>query len=157
MAGDPQAACPFCDWAAGTPFVHEDPLAVALIDRRPINRYHVLVVPRRHVVNFVDLPPELLTHLFRLTQVLSQGIRDVCRPDAIQHLTDDDLAGHGFNLVPHFKIHIIPRFQGDRVRIDWGRGPEPSLADRGQWAAELRAALAGEGGAAGPGAPLRSR
>ncbi len=157
MGAERHEDCTFCNWAAGTPFVHEDTLAVALIDRRPINRYHVLVVPRRHVVNFIDLPPELLTHLFRLTQALSRAVRDVCRPDAIQHLTDDDLTGHGFNLVPHFKIHIIPRFQADRVRIDWGREPEPSLADRSQWAAQLRAALGGEGGLAGPDVPSRSR
>jgi diadenosine tetraphosphate (Ap4A) HIT family hydrolase len=34
---------------------------------------------------------------------------------------------NGHNLVSHYKIHIIPRFQNDQVKIDWGREKE----DRG--------------------------
>ncbi len=63
-----QVDCPFCNWAPDTPFVYEEQLAVALIDRRPINRYHILVVPRMHYQAFVEMPDELVSHLYRLTK-----------------------------------------------------------------------------------------
>ncbi len=154
---------PFCHWAPHTPFVHQDQLAVALIDRRPIHRYHVLVVPREHDQNFVDLPDELVAHLSWLTKRLSQAVREVCSPDAISHLSDDDLTGLGFNLVGHYEIHIIPRFRGDRVCIDWGREAEPSPGLRLGWAAEVRAACAARqermdaGARRAPGAPRDRR
>ncbi len=133
--------CPFCQALDPGVLVYQDDATFALIDPFPINPYHTLVVPRAHYTAFADLPTTLVSRVFLVAQRVSRALRVVCRPDAITHLTDDDVEGRGFNLVPHFKVHLIPRHANDRVRIDWKRPPPPGPARRAQHAQELRAAL----------------
>ena len=94
---------------------------MVVVDLNPINRYHALVIPRQHFEYLVDVPDELLAHLFLTTKRVSLAIRRACHPIAIHHLTDDDLSDGKYNLVAHFKIHIIPRFPDDGVAITWTR------------------------------------
>ena len=50
--------CPFCRILAGelaSSLVLEDALVVAILDIRPANPGHTLVMPRRHVEFFTDL------------------------------------------------------------------------------------------------------
>ena len=52
-AGVAEPPCQFCDVINGVVparTVLSDPIAVAFLDRSPVFKGHVLVVPRRHVV-----------------------------------------------------------------------------------------------------------
>jgi diadenosine tetraphosphate (Ap4A) HIT family hydrolase len=74
---------------------------------------------------------------------VSIAVRTVARPDAISHLSDDDLTGSGFNLVAHWKMHVIPRYRNDAVVIDWHREPDPGSEARARFGREIRQALPG--------------
>lgn len=113
--------CPFCKFNDKAVIVYEDEVSYAIVSDKPINKYHLLIIPRQHYSNFIELPKELVSHLFVVAQKLSIGIRVTCQPDAVHHIFDDDITHKGFNLIEHFKIHIIPRFSNDKVKIDWGR------------------------------------
>lgn len=132
--------CPFCALDPNTPLIYEDELAFAMVPPDPINRYQVLVIPRTHYIDFVDIPDDLVSHLFLLTKRLSQAVRDVCHPDGIMHLSDDDIAGYGLNMLQHYKIHIIPRFKNDRIVIDWAREGNPGTQIRAERTVEIREA-----------------
>lgn len=107
-----QHGCPFCDegMAARAPHVHGTCLAVA--DRHPVAPGHMLIIPRRHVVDWFGLTEQerrdadALLHLLRA------------------HITAVDPAVTGFNIgvncgadagqtILHTHIHLIPRRQGD--------------------------------------------
>ncbi len=133
--------CPFCDFQEHEFEVYRDDEVFAVVDMLPINKYHLLVIPTQHYTSLAELPDELLGHVAIVVKRLSRALRKVARPDALTHLSDDDVTRSGFNLVEHFKFHLIPRHVGDRVRIDWGRGPAPRPADRAQAATDIRAAL----------------
>ena len=137
-----QPNCAFCGYRDAGVIVHQDDLCYAVVSTRPINRYHLLVIPREHLVNFVDLPDDLAARIFLVAKRLSQALRLVCQPDAVTHLSDDDLEGKGFNLISHYKFHIIPRYSDDRVAIDWGRDADPGIQARAGYATEIKAALA---------------
>jgi len=47
-----------------------------------------------------------------------------------------------FNEVAHWKLHLIPRYRGDAVIIDWRRAPDPGHDVRAGYGHELRNALA---------------
>lgn len=134
-------SCPFCSPMPDGVEIYRDDLVYAVVSRRPINRYHVMVIPHRHYELFTDLPDTLAAHITVVAKRLSQAVREVCRPDAVSHLFDDDLAEKGFNLVPHFKLHIIPRYQNDKVKIEWNRDPDPGDDVRSTYAMQIRAAL----------------
>lgn len=134
--------CPFCGDISPGVVVYDDPLVYAIVSQRPINDYHVLVIPKHHYEQFIDLPDPLAAHLFVVAKHLSHAVRQVRPMDAICHLSDDDITGAGYNLVRHYKLHIIPRHVRDRVVINWNRDPDPGEAARSALAAEIRSALA---------------
>ena len=133
--------CAFCDFKDLGVVVYEDYKSYAIITRHPINPYHTLVIPRDHFVDFTDLPDDLAAHIFLTVKNISKAIRDICNPDAITHISDDDIHRKGYNLMEHYKFHIIPRFDNDKVRINWGNPEDPGLETRGGYARGIRALL----------------
>ena len=134
-------ACAFCDFKDLGVVVYEDYLSYAVIPLRPINPYHTLVIPKDHFVDFTDLPDDLAAHIFLTAKNISEAIRSICNPDAITHLSDDDIHRKGYNLMEHYKFHIIPRFDNDKVRIDWGNPEDPGLKTRVVYANKIEALL----------------
>ena len=104
------------------------------------------MAPRVHCERLADVPEEILTSVMRIVQGVSVAVGAVARPDAISHLSDDDLTGAGFNLVAHWKMHVIPRYRNDAVVIDWHRDPDPGPQIRARYGSELRRALLARGG-----------
>ena len=119
--------CAFCNYKDKEVIIYGDKLCYTIISHQPINKYHVLVIPYMHYSNFVDLPDSLAAHLFVIAKKLSKAVRKACNPDAIEHISDDDINKIGINLMEHYKIHIIPRFKNDKVIIKWNREKDPGL------------------------------
>jgi histidine triad (HIT) family protein len=113
--------CVFCHLKDKDVIIHEDSLCFAAISKDPINKHHVLVIPKVHYKTFADLPDRLASHLFLVGKKLSAAVRKACAPDAITHIFDDDFSNNGYNLVDHYKFHIIPRFKKDLHLIDWSK------------------------------------
>ena len=121
--------------------IFEDKIAYGVVSEKPINKYHILVIPRQHFEAFVDLPDNIASHIFLVAKRVSAAVRRVCNPDAVSHLSDDQIAWKGFNQVAHYKLHVIPRFKKDKVEINWHRQRDPGLKARAMYAKEVREAL----------------
>ncbi|SRR3989344_1457040 len=131
--------CVFCNFKDKEVLFYEDRLCYAVISKNPINKYHVLIIPKEHYQEFVELPDELASHIFLVAKKISKAVRKACNPDAISHLFDDDTSKSGYNLVAHYKFHIIPRFKKDMPLIDWSplRTDESSEA-RSKYAKDIK-------------------
>ena len=135
------AECPLCRGLEPDIVVAQDPVAMAVISHRPVNRHHVLILPRRHAESFGGLTAAELAAITGMAQQVSAAIAAVARPDAITLISDDDLTGAGYNLVAHWKLHPIPRFRGEAVQIDWAREEDPGHAVRAGYCRDLRNSL----------------
>jgi histidine triad (HIT) family protein len=135
------APCPFCGFDEPEVTVYRGTHVQAFISLQPINRHHVLVVPDVHVTRFAQLEPAMREEVFAVAQRVHRGIAEVVRPDGITMVTEDDFTGVGLNEVAHWKLHLIPRFKNDTVRLDWGRTPDPGPAMRATYAATVRNAV----------------
>jgi histidine triad (HIT) family protein len=132
----PQASCVFCRIIAGqlpSAPVYSDNQVVAFLDIRPVNPGHTLVVPKSHVSSLAELRPALGGRLFQVAMQVAAALRrSGLRCEGVNvYVADGKVA---FQEVPHIHIHVIPRFQGDALRInfgaDYGRGPTAEeLAD----------------------------
>lgn len=111
--------CIFCSYNNKRVILYEDSLCYAVISKEPINKYHVLVIPNEHFESFIELPDESASHLLLIAKGISKAVRRVCNPDAITHIFEDDISQSGYNLIAHYKFHIIPRFKKDMHVIDW--------------------------------------
>ena len=83
-------------------FVWRDEACVAFLDVRPLNRGHVLVVPRAEVDHWVDLDAETVSHLMVVAHRVAAAQQAAgLAPDRV------GLMIAGFE-VPHVHVHVVP-------------------------------------------------
>ena len=115
-------------------FVWRDDEVVAFLTIAPLQPGHTLVVPIEEVANWVDLDPDLLTHLTAVSQIIGKAIDAAFQPAKVGLM----IAGLE---VPHVHIHVTPINSVtdlDFANADTGASDE-SLDDAAQ---RIRAALA---------------
>jgi histidine triad (HIT) family protein len=140
------ANCVFCRIVAGmepASMVHQDEVAVAFMDIRPATPGHLLVVPRYHCSSFTDLDPGNAAHLMRIAEPQDAALRaSGLRCQGVNlFLADGEAAGQD---VFHVHLHLIPRFEGDGMRIT-AQWTSPSRAELDETAAGIRSALISPG------------
>jgi histidine triad (HIT) family protein len=135
------AACVFCDIAAGrveAQIVLADEDFVAFLDRRPVFKGHVLLVPRDHVVTLPDLPDRLrdpfLAHAQRLATAMVAGLGAQGSFVANNNTVSQSVA--------HLHLHVVPRTKGDGLRgFFWPRHTYADAREAAAYAARLSASL----------------
>lgn len=108
------AECIFCDIVSGEIDAHtifENDRALAFLDANPIVDGHTVVVPKRHVERFSDMPQEVIGGTFSAVREVNRAILTGLDADGTNvGLNDGEAAGQA---VPHTHIHVIPRYSGD--------------------------------------------
>jgi histidine triad (HIT) family protein len=135
------SACVFCDivsGAAAAETVLDDDVAVAFLDRMPVFKGHVLVVPRPHVVTLVDLQPSGIGPLFERVQRIAAAI-----PKALDaHGTFVAINNVVSQSVAHLHVHVVPRRRKDGLKgFFWPRTRYTDANEAADYAARIRAAL----------------
>jgi histidine triad (HIT) family protein len=110
--------CIFCRIIAGEipcTKVFEDDLTLSFMDISPLNKGHLLIVPKEHYTTIVEIAPELYGHLYGVTNRISKAVQASLNPDGINIM---QLNGKAANqVVPHVHIHIVPRWHGDGLTV----------------------------------------
>jgi histidine triad (HIT) family protein len=135
--------CLFCDVVDGAVPVRSvliDDVAVAFLDRSPVFKGHVLVVPRRHVVTLADLDAQLVGPFFERVQRISARLPAALGCDgtfvALNNVVSQSVA--------HLHVHVVPRRRKDGLRgFFWPRVRYESDAEADDFAQRISDALAG--------------
>jgi len=117
-------ACVFCrirDGELPSTKVAEAERAFAIMDINPLNDGHVLVLTKAHAQHLFDIAEEDLVAAARLAWRVASGIRRGLAPDGLNFVQANGRAA--FQSVPHFHIHLIPRWLGDGKGFDWALVP----------------------------------
>ena len=142
------APCIFCAIAAGQApaiVVYEDEHTLAFMDINPATRGHVLVIPRRHARDLLDVSEEDLQHVMRTVQRVARAVDGALQPDGINLIQANRIAA--FQSVYHFHVHVIPRWFGDGIAPPWRHAPgDPQVLQ--ELGAKIRTALASQGSTA---------
>jgi histidine triad (HIT) family protein len=131
--------CLFCKIASGeipATRVREDERTIAFMDINPATRGHVLVIPREHAADLLEIGDEDLAACLLAARELAQRAKDRLGADGVNLL--NSCGRDAWQTVFHFHVHVIPRYVGDPLRLPWV--PEPG--DRDEIAAAA-AALTG--------------
>jgi histidine triad (HIT) family protein len=116
--------CLFCKIVAGEipgAIVDQDERTVAFMDINPATRGHALVVPRKHVKDLLEIEPAELAATAGAAQRLAARAIERLGADGVNLLNSCGAAA--WQTVFHFHIHVIPRYQGDPLRLPWIPGP----------------------------------
>jgi histidine triad (HIT) family protein len=133
---DTDPDCIFCKIVAGelpSQRVDEDELTVAFMDLNPATRGHALVVPRRHARNLLEIDSADLAATIQAAQRLAQRVVPALGADGINLI--NSCGADAWQTVFHLHVHVIPRYQGDPLKLPWI--PQPGDADEIAATAEL--------------------
>jgi histidine triad (HIT) family protein len=110
--------CIFCKIVAGKipcTKVYEDERALAFMDVSPLNEGHLLVVPKEHFGDIVEIDPGLYGHLYALVCKMAKAVQASVGPEGMNVMQLNGEAGN--QVVPHLHIHLVPRWTGDGLTI----------------------------------------
>ena len=127
-----ESECIFCKIVSGelpSTVIREDQRTVAFMDINPATRGHALVVPRRHARDLLEIEREDLDATMAAAQEVAH--RAVDRLDAAGINLLNSCGEAAWQTVFHFHIHVIPRYEGDPLRLPW----IPAEGDRDEIAA----------------------
>ena len=122
---DPNNPCLFCN-INSKDLVFDNEFAFASFDSYPVSKYHSLIVPKRHILDYFELTNDELLACNDLIKKIKKKIQN------------DDKTVNGFNIgtnsgvaagqsIMHCHIHLIPRRKGDVDNPQGGvRGVIPS-------------------------------
>jgi len=116
-----QESCIFCRLVRKeipAHFVWEDGHTVAFLDINPLNKGHVLVVPKDHYENIFDIETETWKDLAVVSQKISRKMKEFLGAEGVNLFNASGQAAE--QSIGHFHLHIVPRWRGDELRMnDW--------------------------------------
>jgi histidine triad (HIT) family protein len=135
--------CVFCkirDGQIPSVKVHEDERTLVIMDINPLNPGHCLVLTKAHAPTIFDADVADLHAAVATAQRVALAIRTALAPDGLNVLQANGPAA--FQSVPHFHLHVVPRWTGDGKGFDWAlvAGDRAEVAAAGD---RIRAALGG--------------
>ncbi len=112
--------CLFCKIVRGeisSAIVLESDEAVAFLDIRPVNKGHVLLVPKAHHAHLGELPDSIAAHAGSLLPSLCRAVQRATGADGVNVIVNNGRAAG--QTIDHGHWHVIPRFHDDPVNWPW--------------------------------------
>jgi histidine triad (HIT) family protein len=97
---------------------------MAFLDYRPLAAGHVLLIPRNHVTDLIELPDDLIAPLFRNAKLLARALEIGLDAEGVFVATNVKIS----QSIPHLHIHLVPRRAKDGLfsqKLIWKRAPYP--------------------------------
>ena len=116
VMGERPAGCVFCtlqdvEDGPGNLIVRREPHAFLILNRYPYTTGHCMVVPRRHVVELVDLEPAEVSGVWSLVARVSAVLRGPFTAHGVN--VGVNLGSASGGSIAHLHVHLVPRWNGD--------------------------------------------
>jgi len=118
------ADCLFCKIIAGEiPCfkLFEDDDTLAFMDINPANEGHALVIPKEHAKDVYAVSDAAITATVKTAKKIAPAVDKTLNPDGLNLLQCNGPAAA--QSVFHFHMHVLPRREGDELKLNWGLRP----------------------------------
>jgi histidine triad (HIT) family protein len=109
--------CKICDGQIPSLKLHEDERTLVIMDINPLTSGHCLVLTKAHAPTIWDADAADLSAAIAAAKTVATVIRQALKPDGLNLLQANGAAA--FQSVPHFHLHLIPRWNNDGKGFDW--------------------------------------
>lgn len=134
-------SCVFCSIVSGETPAHvvlDDDASLAFLDRTPLFKGHVLLIPRPHCETFTDLSPDAVGPFFADAQRIAGAMESVLGAAGSFVAMNNRIS----QSVPHLHVHVVPRNRKDGLKgFFWPRTRYADDAEMADYASRLRSAL----------------
>lgn len=112
--------CVFCKIVEGkipAAKIYEDDKVISFLDIMPANKGHCLIVPKNHAQTLIEMNDDDLAATIKAIKKVARALSLSFGNGSFNILMNNGKdAGQ---VVNHAHIHVIPRFQKDRLRLKW--------------------------------------
>ncbi|OYP47398.1 histidine triad (HIT) family protein [Lachnotalea glycerini] len=112
--------CIFCKISNGdipSKAIYEDQSFKVILDIGPASKGHALILPKAHYANIYELDEETTKRAFLLAKRMAEKMTKALECDGFNIVQNNGTAAG--QTVPHFHIHLIPRYQDDDAQLGW--------------------------------------
>lgn len=103
--------CIFCKLYKEQNYIIDSESFFVVWDIDPIQKGHMLIISKKHIMNYLDLSPK---ELLEFNRIQSKIVRQIEQLDTKTGATLIINNGHLMDDNTHFHCHIIPRFKQDK-------------------------------------------
>ncbi len=109
--------CKICKGEIPSNTIYEDDYFKAILDISPAAQGHTILISKTHAANLLELPDEYAEQALKAARKCAKALKEVLSCDGVNILQNNgEAAGQ---TVFHFHIHVIPRFQDDKIPLNW--------------------------------------
>ncbi len=104
--------CVFCKIIKGeipSYTVYEDEIVKAFLDINPNTNGHILIVPKNHYENILDIDLDTMSHIFEIQKELYNLVKEKLGAKGITFAQNNELGQD----IKHYHLHLIPRYSND--------------------------------------------
>ena len=115
--------CIFCKIAQGeipSKTIYEDDTFRVILDLGPVTRGHALILPKEHAENIFELSEDIAGKAMVLAKHLAVVMRDRLHCSGLNLVQNNGVSAG--QTVPHFHLHMIPRYEGNGKDLNWKAG-----------------------------------
>lgn len=115
--------CIFCKIANGeipSATLYEDADFRVILDLGPASKGHALILPKQHYADIYEIPEDVAGKAFALAEKMAKKMTAALDCDGF-NIVQNNKAVAG-QTVFHFHMHLIPRYEGDKVGLGWKVG-----------------------------------
>jgi len=108
--------------------VYEDDKFFAFLDIKPVSKGHTLLIPKEHIVWMQESDDETISEIFKVAKKIMTAMKKGLSCELVQV----SVVGKD---VPHFHIHLFPRFENDEIRthhqmVNYENGEKQEIANK---------------------------
>ena len=98
--------------------IYEDDLIKIIMNINPTTNGHLLVLPKKHFVNIMDLDNEIVTHSFKIIrEKIYPLLKEKLHCKGLTISENNELGQE----IKHFHIHLTPRYENDLVDYNYNK------------------------------------
>jgi histidine triad (HIT) family protein len=107
--------CLFCKIINGdipSKTIYEDKLVKVFLDINPTTNGDMLIVPKKHYENILDIDAKLIPHIHEVIIKLYKLLKEKLSIDGLTIVQNN---GHGQD-IKHYHVHVTPRYTNDDIK-----------------------------------------
>lgn len=119
MSTDPE--CIFCKIVGGeipSFKLFEDDETFAFMDINPASEGHALVIPKAHARDVHSVADTAIAATVKTAKKIAAAVDKALHPEGLNLLQCNGPAAA--QSVMHFHMHVLPRREGDDLKLNWG-------------------------------------
>jgi histidine triad (HIT) family protein len=93
--------------------IHEEKDVLCVLDVHPISRGHCLIMSKKHYEDIFDIDTKVLGKIVAASRLVAKRMKLKLGAEGINLLHASGKAAQ--QSVPHFHIHLVPRYSGDSL------------------------------------------